>query len=147
MHTYDTVKIINCCNYCASKAPSLDIAAGQLLSYECDCINQNKTLNLKLEEAKPLFTNIFYCFKHLWKETKILPIKLFLKCFLDENDQTAWGPMLPSGEHLGVPSSSTCSTKYCKTLLFEIEGNTLERAVVRPRQVFILFAVFHGAHQ
>lgn len=62
MHTYDTVQIINCCNYRACKAPSLDIATGQLVSFECDSVNQTKTLNVKPEEAKPSFTNMFYCF-------------------------------------------------------------------------------------
>jgi len=46
------VQIINCCNYCACKARSLDIATGQLLSSECDCVNQTETLNPKLEVAK-----------------------------------------------------------------------------------------------
>lgn len=78
MHTYDTVQIINCCNYCACKAPSFDIATGQILSSECDGASQTRTLNLKLEEAKPLFTNVLLLLSVCRQKQKFYPLNFSL---------------------------------------------------------------------
>lgn len=62
---------------------------------ECDCVSQPRTLNQKLEEAKPSLTNVVYCFETIVEGNQnVTQLRFSSKYFLNKNDQTAWGLIL-----------------------------------------------------
>lgn len=114
VHTYDTVQIINYCNYQSSKEPYFDIATGSC-SHLNVTVSQAKTLNLKSEEAKPLFTNMLRYPPEFVGKSEFYQLVFQLKCFLGKNNQIARGSMLPQHENMKELGSSPCAIKYLKT--------------------------------